>query len=144
MISAKKYRQVTRRPSNFLSLTFDFRPATLRKNLVRYFLLRRHVFTYTTTLFSRKRKTYTKKFDFFYFLIRTDGLVLFISLSHLKFSSNRKPPEIVWNRETWGVVLLFLKTKAKFKYCFYQNQFMFYLRYCCLSKQYWSNHIFIR
>ena len=29
-------------------------------------------------------------------------------------------------QETWGVVLLFLKTKAKFKYCFYQNKFMFY------------------
>ena len=67
MISAKKYRQVTRRSSNFLSLTFDFRQAMLCKNLVRYFLLRRYVFIYTTTPFSHKRKTYTKKFDFFTF-----------------------------------------------------------------------------
>ena len=50
---------------------------------------------------------------FFYLLIRTDGLVLFISLSHLKFSSNWKLPEIVWNqawnKETWGALTVLIK-----------------------------------
>ena len=50
---------------------------------------------------------------FFYFLFRTDGLVLFISLSHLKFSSNWKLPEIVWNqawnKETWGALTVLIK-----------------------------------
>ena len=73
----KKYRQVPRRSSNFLSLTFDFRLAMLRKSLVRYFLLRRHVFIYTTALFSHKRKTYTKKLDFF-LLSDPDGRLSFI------------------------------------------------------------------
>ena len=49
----------------------------------------------------------------FYLLIRTDGLVLFISLSHLKFSSNWKLPEIVWNqawnKETWGALTVLIK-----------------------------------
>ena len=62
MISPKKYRQVTSRSCNFLF--FDFRPAMLRKNLARYFLLMRHVFTYTPALFSHKHKTWTNKFDF--------------------------------------------------------------------------------
>ena len=35
-----------------------------RENVVRYFLLMRHVFTSTPALFSHKRKTYTNKFDF--------------------------------------------------------------------------------
>ena len=50
---------------------------------------------------------------FFYFLFRTDGLVLFICLSHLKFSSNWKLPEIVWNqawnKETWGALTVLIK-----------------------------------
>ena len=49
----------------------------------------------------------------FYLLISTDGLVLFISLSHLKFSSNRKLPKIVWNqawnKETWGALTVLIK-----------------------------------
>ena len=49
----------------------------------------------------------------FYLLIRTDGLVLFISLSHLKFSSNWKLPEIVWNqawnKETWEPLTVSIK-----------------------------------
>ena len=50
---------------------------------------------------------------FFYLLIRTDGLVLFISVSHLKFSSSWKLPEIVWNqawsKETWGAFTVPIK-----------------------------------
>ena len=49
----------------------------LRKNLVSY-LFMRHVFIYTTTLFSRKRKTYTNKFDFFFLLSDPDGRLSFI------------------------------------------------------------------
>ena len=54
---------------------------------------------------------------FFYFLFRTDGLVLFISLSHLKFSSNWKLPEIVWNqawnKETWGAFTVLIKISLR-------------------------------
>ena len=50
---------------------------------------------------------------FFHLLIRTDGLVLFISVSHLKFSSSWKLPEIVWNqawsKETWGAFTVPIK-----------------------------------
>ena len=53
----------------------------------------------------------------FYLLIRTDGLVLFISLSHLKFSSNWKLPEIVWNqawnKETWGALTVLIKISLR-------------------------------
>ena len=115
MTSPKKYRQVTRRSNNFLSLTFDFRPAMLRKNLARCSLLLRHVFTYIIPLHSSvtNGKHVQTNLIFFYLLIRTDGLVLFISLSHLKFSSNWKLPEIVWNqawnKETWGAFTVPIK-----------------------------------
>ena len=100
-----------------------------RENVVRYFLLMRHVFTSTPALFSHKLPhqpfgclshnlltnvgRVQTNLIFFYFLFRTDGLVLFISLSHLKFSSNWKLPEIVWNqawnKETWGALTVLIK-----------------------------------
>ena len=137
MISPKKYRQVTRRSSNFLSLTFDFRLAMLRKNLVRYFLLMRHVFTYTPALFSHKRKTCKNKFDF-------------LSLPDLDGGFS-----VIYFFESFEVFTQFKTTINCLKpglkqgdmgssYCPYQNQFMFYSQYSCLLKQYWSNHIFIQ
>ena len=59
------------------------------------------------------RKHVQTNLIFFYLLIRTDGLVLFISVSHLKFSSSWKLPEIVWNqawsKETWGAFTVPIK-----------------------------------
>ena len=137
MISPKKYRQVTRRSGNFLFLTFDFRPAMLRKNLARYFLLLRHVFTYTPVLFSHKHKTWTNKFDF---LSLPD---LYGRLSVIYFFESF---EVFTQLET---TINCLKPGQKQRdmrssYCPYQNQFMFYSQYSCLLKQYWSNHIFIQ
>ena len=137
MISPKKYRQVTRRSSNFLSLTFDFRPAMFRENVVRYFLLMRHVFTSTPALFSHKRKTYTNKFDF-----------LLLSIPDGRLG-------VIYFFESFEVFIQLETTRNCLKpglkqgdmgssYCSYQNQFMFYSRYSCLLKQCWSNHIFIR
>ena len=137
MISPKKYRQVTRRSSDFLSLTLDFRQAMFCKNLARYFLLLRHVFTYTPVLFSHKHKTCTNKFDF---LSLPD---LYGRLSVIYFFESF---EVFTQLET---TINCLKPGQKQRdmrssYCPYQNQFMFYSQYSCLLKQYWSNHIFIQ
>ena len=137
MISPKKYRQVSRRSGNFLFLTFDFRPAMLRNNLARYFLLLKHVFTYTPVLFSHKHKTWTNKFDF---LSLPD---LYGRLSVIYFFESF---EVFTQLET---TINCLKPGQKQRdmrssYCPYQNQFMFYSQYSCLLKQYWSNHIFIQ
>ena len=106
MISPQKYRQVTRRSSNFLFLTFDFRPAMLRKNLARYSLLLRHVFTYTPALFSHKRKTCTNKFDF---LLPSgpDGrlcVIYFFESFEVFIQKNQ-----AWNKETWGPLTVPIK-----------------------------------
>ena len=135
MISPKKYRQVTRRSCDFLSLTLDFRQAMFCKNLARYFLLLRHAFTYTPALFSHKHKTWTKIFDFLS-LPDLDGW-----LSVIYFFESF---EVFTQLET---TMNFLKPGLKqgdmgSSYCLYQNQFMFYSWYSCLLKQYWSNHIF--
>ena len=54
-----------------------------------------------------------KNLIFFLFRIWTDGLVVFISLSHLKFSPNWKLPWIfwnqAWNKETWGALTVSIK-----------------------------------
>ena len=137
MISPKKYRQVSRRSGNFLFLTFDFRPAMLRKNLARYFLLLRHVFTYTPVLFSHKHKTWTNKFDF---LSLPD---LYGRLSVIYFFESFE----VFNQLETTINCLKPGQKQRdmrSSYCPYQNQFMFYSQYSCLLKQYWSNHIFIQ
>ena len=59
------------------------------------------------------RKHVQTNLIFFRLLIRTDSLVLFISVSHLKFSSSWKLPEIVWNqvwnKETWGAFTVPIK-----------------------------------
>ena len=100
----------------------------LRKNLVGYFLLMRHVFTYTPALFSHKRKTCTNKF---YFLLSDpDG-----RLSVIYFFESF---EVFIQSET---TINCLKPGLKqgdmgSSYCPYQNQFMFYSLYNCLSKQY--------
>ena len=129
MASPKKYRQVTRRSSNFIFLTFDFRPALLRKNLAQCSLLLRHVFTYTPALFSHKRKACTNKFDFL------------------------SPPDpdgrlsVIYFCESFEVFIQLETTRNCLKpglkqgdmgsfYCSYQNKFMFYSQYSCLSKQY--------
>ena len=134
MTSPKKYRHVTRRSSNFLFLTFDFRPAMLRKNLARCCLLLRHVFTYTPALFSHKRKTCTNNLDFIL------------------------PPDpdgrlsVIYFFESFEVFIQLETTRNCLKpglkqgdmgtsYCFYQNKFMLFSRYSCFLKQYWSNHI---
>ena len=136
MISPKKYRQVTRRSCNFLF--FDFRPAMLRKNLARYFLLMRHVFTYTPALFSHKHKTWwTNKFDFLS-LPDLDGW-----LSVIYFFESF---EVFTQVET---IINCLKPGQKqgdmgSSYCPYQNKFMFYSQYSCLRKRYGSIHIFIQ
>ena len=137
LASPKKYRQVTRRSSNFLFLTFDSRPAMLRKNLARCCLLLRHVFSYTSALFSHKRKTCTNKFDFL-LPPDPDG-----RLSVIYFFESF---EVFIQLET---TINCLKPGLKqgdmgTSYCSYQNKFMFYSRYSCLSKQYWSNQISIR
>ena len=135
MISPKKYRQVTRRSCNFLF--FDFRPAMLRKNLARYFLLMRHVFTYTPALFSHKHKTWTNKFDFLS-LPDLDGWLIVIYF----FESF----EVFTQVET--IIINCLKPGQKqgdmgSSHCPYQNKFMFYSQYSCLRKRYGSIHIFI-
>ena len=137
MISPKKYRQVSRRSGNFLFLTFDFRPAMLRKNLARYFLLLRHVFTYTPVLFSHKHKTCTNKFDF---LSLPD---LYGRLSVIYFFESF---EVFTQLET---TINCLKPGQKqgdmgSSYCPYQKKFMFYSQYNCLWKWYWGIHIFIQ
>ena len=136
MISPKKYRQVTRRSCNFLF--FDFRPAMLRKNLARYFLLMRHVFTYTPALFSHKHKTWTNKFDFLS-LPDLDGWLIVIYF----FESF----EVFTQVET--IIINCLKPGQKqgdmgSSHCPYQNKFMFYSQYSCLRKRYGSIHIFIQ
>ena len=136
MISPKKYRQVTRRSCNFLF--FDFRPAVLRKNLARYFLLMRHVFTYTPALFSHKHKTWTNKFDFLS-LPDLDGWLIVIYF----FESF----EVFTQVET--IIINCLKPGQKqgdmgSSHCPYQNKFMFYSQYSCLRKRYGSIHIFIQ
>ena len=135
MISPKKYRQVTSRSCNFLF--FDFRPAMLRKNLARYFLLMRHVFTYTPALFSHKHKTWTNKFDFLS-LPDLDGWLIVIYF----FESF----EVFTQVET--IIINCLKPGQKqgdmgSSHCPYQNKFMFYSQYSCLRKRYGSIHIFI-
>ena len=84
-----------------------------RENVVRYFLLMRHVLLLPPHSSVTNVKRVQTNLIFFYFLFRTDGLVLFISLSHLKFSSNWKLPEIVWNqawnKETWGALTVLIK-----------------------------------
>ena len=107
------------------------------KNLARCSLLLRHVFTYTPALFSHKRKTCTNKFD----------ILL--------------PPDpdgrlsVIYFCESFEVFIQLETTRNCLKpglkqgdmgsfYCSYQNKFMFYSQYSCLSKQYWSNHISIR
>ena len=122
MTSPKKYRQVTRRSNNFLSLTFDFRPAMLRKNLAWCSLLLRHVFTYTPALISHKRKACTNKFDFL-LPPDPDG-----RLSVIYFFESF---EVFIQSET---TINCLKPGLKqgdmgSSYCSYQNQFMFYSRY---------------
>ena len=136
MISPKKYRQVTSRSCNFLF--FDFRPAMLRKNLARYFLLMRHVFTYTPALFSHKHKTWTNKFDFLS-LPDLDGWLIVIYF----FESF----EVFTQVET--IIINCLKPGQKqgdmgSSHCSYQNKFMFYSQYSCLRKRYGSIHIFIQ
>ena len=136
MISPKKYRQVTSRSCNFLF--FDFRPAMLRKNLARYFLLMRHVFTYTPALFSHKHKTWTNKFDFLS-LPDLDGWLIVIYF----FESF----EVFTQVET--IIINCLKPGQKqgdmgSSHCPYQNKFMFYSQYSCLRKRYGSIHIFIQ
>ena len=93
----------------------------LRKNLARYFLLMRHVFTYTPALFSHKRKTCTNKF---YFLLSDpDGRL-----------------SVIYFFESFEVFIQLETTRNCLKpglkqgdmgssYCSYQNQFMFYSRY---------------
>ena len=135
MISLKKYRQVTSRSCNFLF--FDFRPAMLRKNLARYFLLMRHVFTYTPALFSHKHKTRTNKFDFLS-LPDLDGW-----LSVIYFFESF---EVFTQVET---IINCLKPGQKqgdmgSSHCPYQNKFMFYSQYSCLRKRYGSIDIFIQ
>ena len=138
MTSPKKYRQAMRRSSRFpFFLTFDFRPAMLCKNLARYFLLLRHVFTYTPALFSPKRKTCTNEFDF---LLLSDP-DRWLSVRYFVESF-----EVFIQLET---TINCLKPGLKqgdmrSSYCSYQNQFMFYYWYSCLSKQYRSNHIFMQ
>ena len=137
MISPKKYRQVTRRSSDFLSLTLDFRQAMFCKNLARYFLLLRHVFTYTPALFSHKHKTWTNKFDFLS-LPDLDGW-----LSVIYFFESF---EVFTQLET---TIKCLKPDQKqgdmgSSHCPYQNKFMFYSQYSCLWKRYGSIHIFIQ
>ena len=136
MISPKKYRQVTSRSCNFLF--FDFRPAMLRKNLARYFLLMRHVFTYTPALFSHKHKTWTNKF-YFLSLPDVDGW-----LSVIYFFESF---EVFTQVET--IIINCLKSGQKqgdmgSSHCPYQNKFMFYSQYSCLRKRYGSIHIFIQ
>ena len=108
----------------------------LRKNLARYFLLMRHVFTYTPALFSHKRKTCTNKF---YFLLSDpDG-----RLSVIYFFESF---EVFTQLET---TINCLKPGQKqgdmgSSHCPYQNKFMFYSQYSCLRKRYGSIHIFIQ
>ena len=101
----------------------------LRKNLVRYFLLMRHVFTYTPALFSHKRKTCKNKFDF-------------LSLPDLDGGFS-----VIYFFESFEIFTQFETTINCLKpglkqgdmgnsYCPYQNQFMFYSQHNCLSKQY--------
>ena len=75
--------------------SFDFRPVMFHKNVIRYFLPMRHVFIHTPALFSHKRKTCTNKFDFLLPPGPDGRLSVIYFLSHLKFSSNWKLPEIV-------------------------------------------------
>ena len=96
-------------------LTFDFRPAMLRKNLARYFLLT----NYTPALFSPKRKTCTNEFDF---LLLSDP-DRWLSVSYFVESF-----EVFIQLET---TINCLKPGLKqgdmrSSYCSYQNQFMFY------------------
>ena len=65
-----------------------------RENVVRYFLLMRHVFTYTPALFSHKRKTCTNKFDF---------LLLSIPIGNYQKLSETRP-----ETRRHGVLLPFL------------------------------------
>ena len=101
----------------------------LRKNLVGYFLLMRHVFTYTPALFSHKRKTCTNKFDF-----------LLLSIPDGRLG-------VIYFFESFEVFIQLETTRNCLKpglkqgdmgsfYCSYQNKFMFYSQHSCLSKQY--------
>ena len=109
--------------------SFDFRPVMFHKNVIRYFLPMRHVFIHTPALFSHKRKTCTNKFDFLL------------------------PPDpdgrlsVIYFCESFEVFIQLETTRNCLKpglkqgdmgssYCSYQNQFMFYSRYSCRSKQY--------
>ena len=92
------------------------------ENVVRYFLLMRHVFTSTPALFSHKRKTCTNKFDFLlppepdgrlsviYFF---DSFEVFIQLETTRNCLNQ------------GQKQGYMRSS----YCSYQNQFTFYARY---------------
>ena len=107
------------------------------KNLARYFLLLRHVFTYTPALFSPKRKTCRNEFDF---LLLSDP-DRWLSVSYFIESF-----EVFIQLETTINCLKpgLKQGDTRSSYCSYQNQFMFYYWYSCLSKQYQSNHIFMQ
>ena len=109
----------------------------LRKNLARYFLLIRHVFTYTPALFSHKHKTCTNKFDF----LSLPDLYGWLSVIYF-FESF----EVFTQLET---TIKCLKPDQKqgdmgSSHCPYQNKFMFYSQYSCLWKRYGSIHTFIQ
>ena len=102
--------------------SFDFRPVMFHKNLIRYFLLMRHVFIHTPALFSHKRKTCTNKFDFL-LPPEPDG-----QLSVIYFFDSFK---VFIQLETTRNCLKQGQKQGDMRssYCSYQNQFRFYSRY---------------
>ena len=84
-----------------------------RENVVRYFLLMRHVFTSTPALFSHKRKTYTNKFDFLLLSIPDGrlGVIYFFESFEvfIQLETTRNCLKPGRNKETWGALTVPIK-----------------------------------